>query len=65
MICPYSGLPYWCEYCPEDAAPCSYNNSYCEKLKKWCICKPECDPDKMKKLGCYESLKQQNLFENQ
>lgn len=64
-LCFYSGLPYCCELCTEETAPCSYHTMYCKKLKKFCIARNTCDEVMMKKLGCFEKLKEQNLFENQ
>lgn len=29
-ICYYSGLPYTCELCPEDEAPCYYHKTHME-----------------------------------
>ena len=58
IICPYSGIPWNCELCPEDECPLYF----CKKLNKECSMKPQCDEDLMKVKGCFEKLKQETLF---
>lgn len=38
-ICFYSGLPYTCNYCPEDSAPCLYMTEKRKQNAKKLICK--------------------------
>lgn len=52
-----------CEFCA-DAEECQINY-WCEKLKKYCIAKTQCNETTMKILRCFEKLKQPSLFENQ
>ena len=44
-----------------------YITYWCSKLNKHCITRKYCieNPKVPKMLGCYNKLKQQNLFENQ
>ena len=61
--CIYSGLPYTCNFCPdneENEAPCNW----CSKQNKYCVHKCECNPELMKIMKCYDKLKKQSLFEN-
>lgn len=60
-ICPYSGIPWNCELCPEDECPLYF----CKITNKFCYLKYQCDENLMKARNCYKGLKQQDLFENQ
>lgn len=37
-ICFYSDLPFWCDFCPEDSAPCLYMTEKRKQNEKKLIC---------------------------